>query len=129
MGAFFWFNELAKQKANELLDEGLAKSNAYIEGLGLKKRRGRKKKTLEWYRGLECGTWPFQHQPPPSCADWPSWWDTGCVLVFDVFVCDLCVNEDVTRTYLEIKKFPDAEGGVSQRASNCEICHTPIRPF
>jgi hypothetical protein len=38
------FQKLAKQKANELLDEGLAKSNAYIEGLGLKKRRGRKKK-------------------------------------------------------------------------------------
>jgi hypothetical protein len=36
--------KLAKQKANDMLDEGLERSNAYIEGLGLKKRRGRKKK-------------------------------------------------------------------------------------
>ena len=36
--------KLAKQKANQMLDEGLEKSNAYIEGLGMKKRRGRKKK-------------------------------------------------------------------------------------
>ena len=38
------FQKLAKQKANEILDEGLARSNQYIDGLGLKKRRGRKKK-------------------------------------------------------------------------------------
>ena len=36
--------KLAKQKANEMLDEGLARSNQYIEGLGMKKKRGRKKK-------------------------------------------------------------------------------------
>ena len=36
--------KLAKQKANDMLDEGLERSNAYIEGLGIKKRRGRKKK-------------------------------------------------------------------------------------
>ncbi len=36
--------KLAKQKANEMLDEGLERSNQYIDGLGLKKRRGRKKK-------------------------------------------------------------------------------------
>ena len=36
--------KLAKQKANDMLDEGLERSSAYIEGLGLKKRRGRKKK-------------------------------------------------------------------------------------
>ena len=35
--------KLAKQKANDMLDEGLERSSAYIEGLGLKKRRGRKK--------------------------------------------------------------------------------------
>jgi len=35
---------MAKAKANELLDEGLERSTHYIEGLGLKKRRGRKKK-------------------------------------------------------------------------------------
>jgi hypothetical protein len=36
--------KLAKQKTNELLDQGLERSTQYIEGLGLKKRRGRKKK-------------------------------------------------------------------------------------
>jgi hypothetical protein len=35
--------KLAKQKANDMLDEGLERSTQYIEGLGLKKRRGRKK--------------------------------------------------------------------------------------
>jgi hypothetical protein len=35
--------KLAKQKANDMLDEGLERSSAYIEGLGLAKRRGRKK--------------------------------------------------------------------------------------
>ena len=35
--------KLAKQKTNELLDQGLERSTQYIEGLGLKKRRGRKK--------------------------------------------------------------------------------------
>jgi geranylgeranyl diphosphate synthase type II len=38
------FQKLAKQKANQMLDEGLERSTQYIEGLGLKKRRGRKKK-------------------------------------------------------------------------------------
>jgi hypothetical protein len=37
------FQKLAKQKANDMLDQGLERGTQYIEGLGLKKRRGRKK--------------------------------------------------------------------------------------
>ena len=39
------FQKIAKQKANDMLDEGLERGTQYIEGLGLKKRRGRKKKS------------------------------------------------------------------------------------